>query len=380
MEIAITGGGIAGLCAAIVLQRAGIPYTVYEAAPEIKPVGAGIALAANAMKALAVLDMEPAIMAKGRLLDAFTIKDSKGRIISHVDSRSVRERYGADNFTIHRADLHQVLLSFIDQRKLQTNKRCRRAEQHEGKVVLHFTDGTRAEADHLLVCDGIRSPVREQLLPGALPRYAGYTCWRAVIDFPGPRLTEVTETWGTRGRFGIAPLTGNEVYWFACLNTAEGNEAMKKYQIADLLRHFGDFHTPVPELLAHTRNDQLIHGDIYDLVPLKKFAYGNILLMGDAAHATTPNMGQGACQAIEDAVVLGLVLKQYGVSEMAFEAFEKRRLQRTRMVTERSRTIGSIAQWENPVLAAARNFLFRCLPQRAGEKALKSLLDVDFKE
>lgn len=379
MKVGITGAGIAGLTAAIALQQAGIAYTLYEAASEIKPVGAGIALAANAIKAFKKLGIDEVIMSKGRLLDAFVINDPTGKVITKTDSRAVGLKYGADNFTIHRADLHEALLAFVNQENLRTNKRCMNFEENGDRLVLHFTDGSTDEVDYLLACDGIHSPIRKKLLPESKPRYAGYTCWRAVVEMPDLPLNEASETWGSAGRFGIVPLTKNQVYWFACISAEAHDAVMKNYTTTDLLRYFSDFHASVGEILRHTRDEQLIHGDICDLKPLNRFAFGKILLMGDAAHATTPNMGQGACQAIEDAAVLASELQRGHTSlENLFLAFEKRRVERTKGIIVRSRAIGRVAQLQNAWLAAFRNFALRALPAGANEKGLKSLLDVEF--
>lgn len=378
MNVAITGGGIAGLTTAIALRNAGVSCTIYEAAPDIRPVGAGIALAANAMQAFARLGIQDAIMQKGSLLNAFTIKEPSGRILTKTDSVAMSQKFGADNFTIHRADLHRTLLSYIDPACIRTNKRCVDITQTPDRVTLHFSDGTSAEADYLLACDGIRSPVRQKLLPDKPVRYAGYTCWRAVVDMPGLTLTEATETWGTEGRFGVVPLTGQQVYWFACINSTPRNEAYKRYTPDDLLWHFGKFHDPIPALLERTRPDQLIWTDINDLTPIDRYAFGNILLLGDAAHATTPNMGQGACQAIEDAVVLAQEWYKHLTVEAAFLAFEKRRLSRTHAIVNRSRQAGKVAQLSSPILAAIRNFVFRQIPASVSAKQLESVLTVDF--
>lgn len=379
MKVGISGAGIAGLTAAIALQQAGIAYTLYEAASEIKPVGAGIALAGNAIKAFKKLGIEEAIMSKGRLLDAFVINDPTGKLISKTDSRSVGLKYRADNFTIHRADLHEALLAFVNKKNLRINKRCINFEENGNRLVLHFADGSTDEVDYLLACDGIHSPIRKKLLPQASPRYAQYTCWRAVVEMPHLELNEASETWGTTGRFGIVPLNKNQVYWFACIPAKAQDPVLKNYTSTDLLRHFDGFHAPIPEILLHTRTEQLIHGDICDLKPLNRFAFGKILLMGDAAHATTPNMGQGACQAIEDAAVLASELEHNHASfENLFLAFEKRRLERTSSIIVRSHKIGQVAQIQNAWLAAVRNFVLRALPEEVNEKGLKSLLDVEF--
>jgi 2-polyprenyl-6-methoxyphenol hydroxylase-like FAD-dependent oxidoreductase len=378
MNVIILGGGIAGLTAAIALNRIGLRAQVYEAAPEIKAVGAGLVLAANAMKAFQKLQIDLAVMAEGRLLDAFSVKDEKGRVITQTDSLAFSEKYGADNFTIHRANLHQVLLSFLDPADVHTHKCCRGFERQADQVRVHFSDGSSALADYLIASDGIHSAVRQALLPGSRSRYAGYTCWRAVITNPSPDLNETTETWGRGGRFGIAPLAHGKLYWFACIKARRHDLGLQHYTVEELLTQFQNYHDPIPEIIRRTKNEDLIQNDIEDLAPLPQYAFGNILLIGDAAHATTPNLGQGACQAIEDAVILAGEIQKAPSLPDAFRAFEKRRLARTHYVITQSRLIGDIAQVQNPYLGALRNAMMRALPASFREQQFDKILRVDF--
>ncbi|HYH15699.1 MAG TPA: FAD-dependent monooxygenase, partial [Flavisolibacter sp.] len=182
MNISIIGGGIAGLTTAIALQKLGISYTLFESAPAIKAVGAGLVLAANAMKGLQQLGIADAIIDAGRVLDAFTIYDDKGRVITHTDCKALNEQYGINNFSIHRAALHHLLYSQLDSSCVILNKKAVSARQNNNGVTVSFSDGTHHQTDYLIVADGIHSPIRQQLLPHAKPRYAGYTCWRAVIS------------------------------------------------------------------------------------------------------------------------------------------------------------------------------------------------------
>jgi len=374
----ILGGGIAGLTAAIALRRIGIRAQVFEAAPVIRPVGAGLALAANAIKGYVKLGIAEKIISRGRLLPTFSILDARSRRITQADAAAIGRKYGLHNFAINRPELHEALLAELEPEQLHTNKSALRVEQSSDKTILFFKDGTTHETDFLIVSDGIHSPIRRQLLPGSEPRYAGYTCWRAVIDNPGLPLSGATETWGAEGRFGIVPLAGNKIYWFACVNAPQNDPAMRAAGVPDLERIFQKFHDPVPAILRHTPGDSLLWNDIIDLKPISRFAFGNIVLIGDAAHATTPNLGQGACQAIEDAVVLADELAAHDNPEAAFAAFERRRLKRAHFIVNNSWQLGKIAQWSNPLLVSVRNALFRMIPESANERQLKSVLEVDF--
>lgn len=374
----ILGGGIAGLTAAIALQRIGIRAQVFEAAVEMKPVGAGLVLAANAIKGYAKLGIAEKIIARGRLLPVLSILDRSGRLITAADAELIGRKYGIHNFAIHRPELHEALLDELDPAQLHTGKYATRFDQANGKTTLYFQDGASHQTDFLIVADGIHSPIRRQLLPGSAPRYAGYTCWRAVIDNPGLPLAGATETWGPEGRFGIVPLANDRIYWFACVNAPQNDPAMRSLKITGLQEIFRRFHDPIPAILQHTPDEYLLWNDIIDLQPIRQFAFGNVVLIGDAAHATTPNMGQGACQAIEDAVILADELARHETPETAFAAFERRRLRRTHFIVNNSWNIGRVAQWRQPWLTAVRNALFRMIPESVNERQLKKVLEVDF--
>lgn len=378
MTISILGGGIAGLTTAIALNKIGIEATVFEATPSIKAIGAGLVLAANAMQGFQKLGISSEIIEKGRLCPSFNIYDQAGRIITKTDSEANSRKYGADNFTIHRADLHQLLLSKINPHRLLTNKKAIKIEQNADNVTVHFQDGTMHETDFLIVSDGIHSPIRQQFLPHSTPRYAGYTCWRAVIDNTKLNLTETSETWGLRGRMGLVPLANGKIYWFACVNAPQNDPKMKAMKVADLQEIFKDFHDPIPSVLAETKDENLLWNDIIDLKPLDKYAFDKVVLIGDAAHATTPNMGQGACQAIEDAVILADAMSKNSNVVEAFKSFEKRRLKKTHFIVNTSWTLGKAAQLENSVLANLRNFVFRSLPKSVSDKQFEAIYTVDF--
>jgi 2-polyprenyl-6-methoxyphenol hydroxylase-like FAD-dependent oxidoreductase len=377
-NITILGGGIAGLTTAIALKNVGIETMVFEAAPEIKAVGAGLGLGGNAIKALKILGIDKEVMSAGRFLQSFTLYDEDGQIITKTDSVSVSKKYGLDNFTIHRADFHALLFSKINPDCIQTNKRLQRIEQNENSIILYFKDGTFYETNYLIAAEGINSIVRSHLLPQSKPRYSGYTCWRGVIDNTNLQLNECSETWGTNGRFGIVPLNKNKIYWFACVNALNNDPVVKNFTTQDLLHQFEGYHHPIPAIIKETKNESLIWSDVNDIKPIDQYAFKNILLIGDAAHATTPNLGQGACQAIEDAVVLAEQIKGCSNIETAFKQFEQKRLKRTHWIVNTSLSVGKVAQLENKFLTSVRNFIFKHLPKSVSEERFKKLYSTDF--
>lgn len=379
-RFAIVGAGIGGLTLATAMQRKGFNVSVFESAPSLKPLGAGLALAANAVKGFSEIGIANAVLDAGSVLKKLMIKDQTGRTLAETDSEKISKKYNTvNNFTIHRADLHEVLRQQFSG-DIRLGKGCVDFTQTSTGVNLIFQDGTSHNTDYVIACDGVHSVFRKKLVPESQPRYAGYTCWRAVIDnVPSSVDMQVTsETWGRGSRFGIAPLTNGRLYWFACLNARENDPVMRGYKVEDLLKHFGSFHSPVPQILKQTPNERLIWNDIIDIKPIQKFAFNRIVLVGDAAHATTPNMGQGACLAIEDAVILANTLAGNHSVEDAFVAFERKRIRRTTVVVNDSWKLGRIAQWENPLLISFRNMLLRLTPPSVAEKQIRFLIDVNF--
>ena len=369
----ISGGGIAGLTTAIALKRMGIEALVVEAAPEFKPVGAGIVLAANAMRAYRQLGIYDQLVAAGNPIEQATIYDRKGKVINRLHRNMLRVE--APNLAIHRAELHRVLLAELDPGQILTGKRSRDviidADGH--KVI--YEDGSEIDTRYLIVAEGINSPIRKKLLPASETRYAGYTCWRGIADNASLKVPESSETWGARGRFGVVPIGHNQLYWFATKNAPAGSLAMLSWGIGELAENFKDYHEPIPDVIR--ASSHLIHNDLYDLKPIPRFAFGKVLLIGDAAHATTPNMGQGACMAIEDAVILANCLRKNPVVKYAFSDFEARRVKRTHGIVNQSWRLGRIAQVENALVAGVRNFIVRNIPEKTYRDQLEKLYNVD---
>ncbi|WP_114748587.1 FAD-dependent monooxygenase [Pleomorphovibrio marinus] len=378
VKVSIIGGGIAGLTTAIALQQKGIQANVYEAASEVRPVGAGLALSSNAMRVYKLLGFMDEVISQGRLMSSFALLDQKGKIITKSDSEAISKKYGLDNFLIHRYALHELLLSKLDPDTVFTNKKATAFSNQKDQVLVDFEDGSSISTDYLIVGDGIHSAIRKQLLPQSTPRYSGYTCWRAVMDNSKLKITQASETWGQKGRFGIAPLANDELYWFACINAPQNDRKMGAMKVLDLLANFKDYHDPIPRILEHTEDHQLIWNDIIDISPIGQFAFDRIVLIGDAAHATTPNLGQGACQAIEDAYVLADEMSKSDKYSKSFRAFEKRRIKRTDFIVNTSWKMGKLAQLENAMLCRIRNFGLRNLPKTINDKQLEKVFNTDF--
>jgi 2-polyprenyl-6-methoxyphenol hydroxylase-like FAD-dependent oxidoreductase len=286
----------------------------------------------------------------------------RGGTLVALDPDALAARLGEVPLAIHRADLHAVLRAAFDG-PLHLGARCAGVEHGADGVTARFADGRTLRAAVLVGADGLRSAVRTALHGDVPPVYAGYTAWRAVVPFDPAALTP-GETFGRGQRFGQVPLPGGQAYWFATASVPEG-AAFPEGEKAALRRLFGGWHAPVEALVEATPAEALIRTDLYDRPPLAPWGRGRVTLLGDAAHPTTPNLGQGAGMALEDAAALARRLASGGDVEEALRAYEAARAARTAAVVRASRAIGAVGQWRSPAAVAARTALFRLTPGRA---------------
>ncbi|MUV37629.1 Salicylate 1-monooxygenase [Lentibacillus sp. JNUCC-1] len=364
MEIAIVGGGIGGLAVAAGLHKIGIKTHVYEQAHAFKPLGAGIGIGSNVMVALEALGVSEEIKSRGMTLKEQRFLNGDFKVMNRIDFSLLKKRFGEENITIQRADLHHALFEAVDPAYVHFGKKVANFQQTQDNVTLAFIDGTEAVADYVIAADGIHSVFREALVNSSLPRYTGYTCWRGVSSSQQDVPAHISsEAWSRRGRFGWAPLYNGDVYWFACVNAEADDTYYQGLDQSGTAQLFAHFPPIVKRLITDTDDTYFLHHDIYDIEPLSTFVYDRICLLGDAAHATSPNMGQGAGQSIEDAYVLMDALQHEQSVREAFDRYDAQRVWKTGKVVKLSRQIGSAAQWDNPFLVAFRNGVFPLIPK-----------------
>ncbi len=371
MRFIVVGGGIGGLTAAIALRRAGIDVDVYEQAAELSEVGAGITLASNALRALDVLGLAGELQSEGIAAVQGGLRRPDGGVLVSMAADELSRNIGKVA-VVHRAELLDLLRRHLESSRIHLGHKCVAVEQDSNGVTARFESGATVRADGLIAADGLRSVVRAQLFGNPKVRYSGYTAWRAVVSAPDIAPT-LGETWGCGCRFGIVPMARGRTYWFAVKNAPEGQRHPPMGRKKSLAELFRGWHQPVEALIAAACEDSILRNDIYDIAPLRQFAQGRIALLGDAAHAMTPNLGQGACQAIEDSVVLAALLRSHGRIESALLEYERRRLARTRRIQVMSRRVGTIGQIENPVLCRLRDFAMRVTSKKSGPQAVTSV-------
>ena len=373
----VIGAGIGGLCTAIALKQIGLRVSIFEQALTIKAVGGGITLWPNALAVLDRLGLHN-ISQKGRLQNLTGgIRIPKGAWLTSM-SKVAPEIIG--NFTvlfIHRTDLQQALMEEIAASDIHLGARCTGVRSHNDRVTACFADGSETAADFLVGADGLNSIVRACIHGQQPPVYAGYTSWRGVAQLA--QLPATGETWGRGKRFGIVPLRGNSVYWFATCNAPEGSRSAIGEK-PHLLKLFRGWHTPIEDLIQATPPKAILRHDIYDRPSIIRWGRGAVTLLGDAAHPMTPNMGQGACQAMEDALALAECLQATTKTTTIPEAlrnYEKRRAGKTAWYMRRSRTLGRIAQLENPWATLIRNLVIKFTPANLQARRLATSMYID---
>ncbi|MCB0477445.1 MAG: FAD-dependent oxidoreductase [Crocinitomicaceae bacterium] len=367
MKIAIIGGGITGLTTAIALAQKGLSATVYEKAPELNEIGAGVWMQPNAMRVFQLLGIDHLFPSKGKTLNRMDITDDQLRSFRKVQNETVTDEFGNQTIAIHRGKLQQLL---YDEASKNTTVHLGHGFQSYQKentgYRIHFENGTSTYADLILACDGIHSAVRFQLFPNTNLRDSGQICWRGIASYPLPDEFKNygRESWGKGIRFGFSEISDNQVYWFA---VAKATPETEKISLKELPNLFGDFHPVVLELIKHTDNSHI--GPLKDLERLPRWFEEGICLLGDAAHATTPNMGQGACQGIEDAYYLAHFLKNN--PENAFELFENSRRKKVDFVVKNSWRFGKAAHSSSG--QKAMKLVFKYTPESMLNKQMKEL-------
>jgi 2-polyprenyl-6-methoxyphenol hydroxylase-like FAD-dependent oxidoreductase len=383
MKAAIIGGGIGGLTTAIALQQSGIDFEIFEAAPELKPVGAGIVMASNAMQVFQRLGIENKIVAAGFEIHNACVVDQSFKTVSEISvKKKITPRFGIGNYAIHRGQLQQTLLNEIDRDKIKLSKRLVSLIQQSNKVEIKFEDGSTTEADVVIGADGIKSVIRKNIFGEVPLRYSGQTCWRGMTKFSLPANMKLNsyEMWGKQkgARFGFVPTAQDEVYYFTTFFTeANGKDepGQVKKKLLNLYSAFGNIPT---QLIEATAEENIIRSDINDFIPIKQWWKGRVILIGDAAHATTPNLGQGGCQAVEDAFVLAKCLRENPLPEKAFEEFQRIRYAKALHVVNTSWSLGRMTNIGSPILQSVRNGLMRMIPESTAIKQMDKILKLDY--
>lgn len=344
MKITIIGGGIAGLTTALALNKLGFQFEVYERAKQLNEVGAGIWMQPNALKVLDWLGLGVIVRENGTLLDQVDITNSQLVPFKKTGQQVVQDEKGNKIVAIHRSTLQRILFEALPNESVKLGHEFNSLDYNGNHVKISIGD-KKTVTDLLIGADGINSKVRDNIFVNTSKRFSGQTCWRGIseIGLPGEFQNSGIESWGKKIRFGFSQISENQVYWFAVVKAKQnGTDNTDKIK-SELHQLFRSFHPIVLKIIDQTKAEKIIRSDISDLKRLDKWHKGKVVLVGDAAHATTPNMGQGAGQGIEDAYYLANILAGKNQIEQSLDLFESARREKVDYVVNNSWRFGQMA-------------------------------------
>ena len=360
----VIGGGIGGVTSTFALRRVGVDAHVYEQANDLSKiyVGSGIHLWNNAMRALKEIGMAGPVeesAGPAAVVERMQIKTHKGKVMGDVALGDIGRRIGGHCIGINRAELLPTLGAQLEPGVLVLGAKCVDFSDDGDGVTARFDDGREERADFLVGADGVQSIVRRKLLGDSPPRYAGYTIWQGITDFPGEAapIGIFPIIYGPGLRFAYYRVNEQRLYWFAVANAPEGGTDPEGTRKPMLLERFRDWPGPVRDMIESTDEGVIHRRDLYDRDPVKKWGEGRVTLLGDAAHAMTFDVGQGAGQSIEDALVLSRYVSTIPDIPSALRAYEARRQPRTAHMQKLSRFVGRIGKWDNPAAMRLRELI-----------------------
>ena len=364
VQIAIIGGGIGGLTAALALRQCGFEPEVFEQAPVLLDVGSAIALWPNAMRVLDRLQLAGKILERAGVLEEVHWLDQHGRLINGVRISGERS---FPSVALHRADLQHVLLQALPESSIHLGHVLVSYQQRGNHIIATFSNGQAVEAGFLIAADGVHSHVRAQFINDGEPIKRGYTIWRGISPVLLSASTAL-ELYGRGKRFGIGPIGLGRTGWWATVNDNHAD---------DLSEIFAGWYRPVLELIETTPPSSILKTGAFDRLPVRNWGDGHLTMIGDAIHPTTPNLGQGGCLAMEDAVVLARCFEKYGANEEALRRYERCRYKRTTMISRYSRYYGSVGQCQNVWARGARRTALALVPEALALRLMQIFFEYD---
>ena len=373
-RVLIVGGGIGGTATGVALQQLGFDAVVFERAPEVGRVQIGgcYVLWYAGMLSLAQLGLADKVRAVGHEIELFEMCDERGRTINAFDTGERGRALGALPVAVRRADLLRILTEALEPQRLRLGSTFRDAVQDRRWVTASFTDGHQERGDALVGADGLESSVRAHLHGLAPALHPGYGHWSGLTDDPGGVPEGVFRVMhGDAARFAFFHLGDGSVCWWCTRPAPEGPDGDALGSRDALLDAFGTWHPAARALLEATPPESIHRRDTLDRPPLRRWGEGRITLLGDAAHAMTFNLGQGAGTSLTDAVTLAEHLAG-GPLLLAMRRYEQVRRKITTPLVRMSRRVGAAAAWEGAVGARA-NLAF----VRAGRRSTPTVLERD---
>ncbi len=341
LKAIIIGSGMAGLAAGIAMRQAGYEVEIYEKTSKLRPAGAGISLWSNGIKILNKLGLGKEVAAIGGQMNRMEYRNHQGEVLNDVNLIPLMEQVGQRPYPVSRTDLQEMMLNAFGKSDVRMGMRCVEVKQDADSATAIFEDGSTATGDVVIGADGVHSVVRTYLNGGKIePRYAGYVNWNGLVE-ASPDLAE-SDVWviyvGEGKRASMMPVGGNRFYFFMGCPQPQGTKTPPEKIRAELKETFAGWAQPVQNLIEKLDPEQVNRLEIGDIDPLPNLVEGRIALVGDSAHATTPTLGQGGCQAMEDAEVLCRYLITTNISvEDALKRYEAERKDRVAQLVLKAR-------------------------------------------
>ncbi len=363
-RVIIAGAGIGGMGLAAALQRLGISALVLERAARLGEVGAGLGVLPNAVRALSVIGVSRQLFDDAGPFRRFRICSQRGEELTEIDFEDAFRSIGVEGYVLHRAALHSALSKCVDPGVVRTGACVSAIEQTEAGVrVCVDGDPMSISGDLLVGADGLNSVVRAHVLGDGPPRYAGETIFRGIVEGALDPPDVCREVLGAGQRAAFYDMGAGRCYWWATSPVPPGTAVPEAQRSAYLRERFAAWPFGLPELFAGTPSEHILQNDIFDRKPARTWHRRRVVLLGDAAHPTTPNLGQGACLAIEDAVVLARAIARFEDCESAFSYYHRLRSRRTARITRLSRWWGRTGLWKAAPLVWMRDCTYRVAPR-----------------
>lgn len=342
MEITIIGAGMGGLTTGIALKKFGHKVTIYEQAEKILPVGAAISLWSNGVKCLNYLGLTEQVAKLGGQMDQLAYIDGlTGDTMTQFSLLPLIEEVGQRPYPVARADLQNMLMDKFGREDIQLGKKMVELQEQEDGVLVKFADGTEIKTDLLIGADGTHSITRAYVLGEQVSRrYAGYVNWNGLVEI-SEKLTPADQ-WttfvGQGKRVSLMPVADGKFYFFFDVPLPVGLENNRAEYKALLKQYFEGWCAPVQHLIDALDEQKTNRVEIHDIEPFAQFYKGRVVIVGDAAHSTTPDIGQGGCQAMEDAIYLArsLQINTLGLED-ALKRYQNKRNERANELVLRAR-------------------------------------------
>lgn len=378
LKVVVIGAGIGGLTTGIALKQAGYDVEIYDRTRELRPAGAGISLWSNGVKVLNSLGLGEDIAAIGGEMNRMEYRNHRDEPLSEVDLQPLFARVGQRPYPVSRTDLQNMLLQAFGPENVHLQMKCIAVEADEQGATAIFENDERVSGDVLIGADGIRSTVREYVLEQPLtPRYADYVNWNGLVP-ANPELCEA-DNWvlyvGEGKRASMMPVGGDRFYFFFGVPMEQGTTTEPGDRRAELAQHFAGWPAPVQKLIETLEPEQTNRLEIGDIDPPTQLVRGRVALLGDSGHATTPTLGQGGCQAMEDAAVLARYLLTTNISvEDALQRYEHSRKERTAQLVLKARKRTDTIYGKDPQLTEQWYAELRDEPPEAVINALAKII------